>query len=270
MIKPFQTLMLIFTGVVGYLTAASFNFSQLLNLIGSMFLTISGATLLNMWYDADIDALMSRTKGRPIPAGRVPKGEVLVVGLLLSLAGLIWAFAMSHLYGIVSALGFTFNVVVYTVWTKRRTPWSILWGGIAGAMPILGGRVLATGAVDALGLLMASVVLFWIPIHNIPFEVRYREDYRRAGVPVLPNVYGVKFSMVLVPIFVVLSYVLMLLCASLLEAPPLTFIVITLAFIFFFAISLLNVQHPDDHRAFILFKLASSYMFLSMVAMLLA
>jgi len=270
MVKPYQTLMLVFTGLVGYLTAGSPDPVKILHLLGTMLLTIGGATLFNMWYDHDIDSVMERTKHRPIPSGRVPRKEVFVVAVLTSALGLIWSFALSPLYGLVALIGFFFNVVVYTLWTKRRTPWSILWGGIAGAMPILGGRVLATGRVDTLGLLMALIVLLWVPIHNITFEVKYRQDYARAGVPVLPNTHGVRFSMYLVPVFVVLSYAAMMITALFLKASPLTMAILTSAFVFFFIISLLNVRKPDDRKAFILFKLASSYMFLSMVAMVLS
>ncbi len=269
MTKPYQTLMLVFTGLVGYLTAGRLLSVEVLHLLGSMLLTIGGATLFNMWYDADIDSLMERTKHRPIPAGRVPRNEVLMVALVSSAVGLAWSFYLGVLYGLVALVGFFFNVFVYTLWTKRRTPWSILWGGIAGAMPILGGRVLATGRIDTLGLLLALIVLLWVPIHNVTFEVRYREDYAQAGVPVLPNVYGIRFSMYLVPLFVLLSYLAMLITAAFLKASLLTFALLTTAFLFFFAVSLLNVREPDSRRAFLLFKLASSYMFLSMVAMVL-
>ncbi len=270
MIKPYQTLMLVLTGLVGYLTAGNPDPIKILHLLGTMLLTIGGATLFNMWYDHDIDSVMERTKNRPIPSGRVPRREVLAVAALTSALGLIWSFALSPLYGVVALVGFLFNVVVYTLWTKRRTPWSILWGGIAGAMPILGGRVLATGRVDTLGLLLALIVLLWVPIHNITFEVKYREDYARAGVPVLPNTHGVRFSMYLVPVFVVLSYAAMMITALFLNASILTMAILTSAFLFFFIISLLNARKPDDRKAFILFKLASSYMFLSMVAMVLS
>ncbi len=270
MIKPYQTFMLVFTGLVGYLTAGRLLSTETLHLLGSMLFTIAGATLFNMWYDADIDAVMERTKGRPIPAGRVSRREVLAVAVVSSAVGLLWSFSLGTLYGLVALVGFFFNVFVYTLWTKRRTPWSILWGGIAGAMPILGGRVLATGRIDTLGLLMALIILLWVPIHNVTFEIRYREDYARAGVPVLPNVYGLRFSTYLVPLFVLLSYVAMLTTALFLKASPFTFALLTTAFLFFFAVSLLNVRAPDSRRAFVLFKLASSYMFVSMVAMVLA
>lgn len=270
MIKPYQTLMLIFTGLVGYLTAGKLLSAGTLHLLGSMLLTIGGATLFNMWYDADIDSVMERTKGRPIPAGRVPRGEVLAVAAVSSAVGLLWSFALGTLYGLVALVGFFFNVFVYTLWTKRRTPWSILWGGIAGAMPILGGRVLSTGKIDTLGLLLALIILLWVPIHNVTFEVKYREDYARAGVPVLPNVYGLRFSTYLIPLFVLLSYVAMTITALFLRASTFTFVLLTTAFLFFFAVSLLNVKDPDSKKAFILFKLASSYMFVSMVAMVLA
>ncbi|NPB02960.1 MAG: protoheme IX farnesyltransferase [Thermotogae bacterium] len=262
--------MLVLTGVVGYLTADHFEIRIFLLLLLSMFLVISGATLINMWYDADIDAIMERTRNRPIPSGVVPRGEVFGVGVIVSLLGIVLSFLLNPLYGAMALVGFGFNVLIYTLITKRRTPWSIIWGGIAGAIPILGGRILAIGRVDAIGLLMALTVFLWVPIHNITFEIKYREDYRKAGVPVLPNVYGVRFSSYLVPVFIFLSYISMLVTAHLLNASSFGIVLTTTAFLVFFGISLLNTAKPNDRRSFILFKAASSYMFLSMVAMLLS
>ena len=270
MVKPYQTLMLVFTGLVGYLTAAQHvRVMDLVNLLGSMFLTVSGATLLNMWYDHDIDSVMERTKGRPIPSGDVPRNEVFYVALLMSGVGLVWSFLLGTVYGVIALTGFFFNVFVYTFWTKRRTPWSIIWGGVAGAMPIMGGRVYALGYVDRLAILMALIVLLWVPVHNITFEVKYREDYAKAGVPVLPNTHGLGFSMALVPFFILLTSLAMLLTAFLLKADAITFFLVVSSSLLFFAVSILKIRSPDSRSAFILFKLASSYMFLSLLALLL-
>ncbi len=114
-------------------------------LILSLFLAISGSTILNMWYDHDIDTVMNRTHNRPLAAGTVGLREALRLGLVLSLLGVGLAIAMDPLYGLVVFAGLFFDVVVYTIWLKRKTCWSIVWGGISGGMPILAGRVLAIG-----------------------------------------------------------------------------------------------------------------------------
>jgi protoheme IX farnesyltransferase len=164
LIKSLQTGLLLSTGLAGYMSAHSTaGLNVLFTLVASLFLSISGSTILNMWYDCDIDTVMNRTHNRPMSSGKVSKHEALWLGLVLSLIGVGWAVAMDALYGLVVFTGLFFDVVVYTSWLKRRTCWSIAWGGIAGGMPILAGRVLAVGHIDIAGLAMA--VLFWILPH---------------------------------------------------------------------------------------------------------
>ena len=102
-----------------------------------------------------------------------------------------WAVLLSPLYGLVVFAGLFFDVVVYTIWLKRRTPYSIIIGGLSGGMPVLAGRALAVGQIDAVGMLLALAVLFWIPTHIMTFSIRHKEDYASAGVPTFPSAYGV-------------------------------------------------------------------------------
>lgn len=192
LVKSFQTGLLLLTGFAGYISARCpiITWTSLLGLIGSLFLAISGSTVLNMVYDRDIDSLMTRTCNRPLPSGRVSVKEATVLGVVLSLLGVGWALALDPLYGVVVFAGWFFDVVVYTIWLKRKTPWSIVWGGIAGGMPILAGRVLGLGSVDWVGIFLALSVFFWIPTHIMTFSMRYRDDYARAGIPTFPSVYG--------------------------------------------------------------------------------
>ena len=108
----------------------------------------------------------------------------------MSLLGVGWALALDPLYGVVVFAGWFADVIVYTVWLKRRTPWSIVLGGIAGGMPILAGRVLGLGSIDWVGIFLALSVLLWIPTHIMTFSMRYRDDYARAGIPTFSSVYG--------------------------------------------------------------------------------
>lgn len=110
--------------------------------------------------------------------------------MTLALGGVGLALALDPLYALIVFAGLFFDVVVYTIWLKRRTAWSILWGGIAGGMPILAGRTLATGSIDWIGIVLALAVLFWIPTHIMTFSMRYYADYNQAGVPTFPAVYG--------------------------------------------------------------------------------
>jgi protoheme IX farnesyltransferase len=143
-----------------------------------------------MWFDRDLDAKMQRTAWRPLSAGLVAPGTALGLGILLTVAGLAGALAVSRLCALIALAGVFFELAVYTLWLKRRTPWSILWGGIAGGMPILAGRAAGLGWVDALGLLLALAVVLWIPTHNLTLMMLHAEDYRSGGVPTFPACYG--------------------------------------------------------------------------------
>ena len=192
LIKGRQTALLVFTGLAGYLSAYPVPIQawRLFHLIGTLFLTISGSTIINMWFDRDIDAKMQRTCHRPLVTGQVKASESLFLGLILLILGLGWSLSFSAVYTSIALVGIFFEIVIYTFWLKRRTAWSFLIGGIAGGMPILGGRALALGEVDRYGLLLALIVLLWIPTHNLSFTILRNGDYLRSGVPTFPAVYG--------------------------------------------------------------------------------
>jgi len=165
LIKSLQTGLLLITGLAGYMSARCpvHNIPVLFGLTGSLLLSISGSTVLNMWYDRDIDAKMPRTSKRPLSTGETKPREALVLGLILSIIGIGWALLVDPLFGVVVFAGLFFDVVIYTIWLKRKTAWSIIWGGISGGMPILAGRVLGIGQFDWVGIALALAVLFWIP-----------------------------------------------------------------------------------------------------------
>ncbi len=200
LIKSLQTALLLFTGITGFMSAKCpvMNYKIFVSLVGSLFLTISGSTILNMYFDRDIDRKMPRTAHRPLASGKINEREALIVGFSISIIGLLWAALISPLYAFIVFLGLFFDVVVYTVWLKRRTPWSIIWGGISGGMPILAGRVLATGRVDWIGILLAFSILLWIPTHILTFSMIYYEDYHRAGIPTFPSVYGFEYTRLII------------------------------------------------------------------------
>lgn len=192
LIKSLQTGLLLATGLAGYSSCRCpvTHWTESLALAGSLFLAISGSTVLNMWYDRDIDARMQRTCWRPLPSGQIRPDDALRFGLILSILGVGWAVSLSPLFGAVVFAGWFFDVVIYTLWLKRRTAWSIVWGGISGGMPVLAGRVLATGQIDWIGGMLALAVLFWIPTHILTFSMRYHADYQAAGIPTFPSTYG--------------------------------------------------------------------------------
>jgi protoheme IX farnesyltransferase len=192
LIKSLQTGLLLATGLAGYMSARCpiTHWIALTNLAGSLFLAISGSTVLNMWHDREIDSRMKRTHNRPLASSKLSPQEVLWFGILLSMLGVSWAVVMKPLYGLVVFAGLFFDVIVYTMWLKRRTCWSIVWGGVSGGMPILAGRVLGTGGFDWIGMLLCLSVLFWIPTHIMTFSMKYHDDYQAAGIPTFPSTYG--------------------------------------------------------------------------------
>jgi heme o synthase len=205
--KPSQSGLLLATGLAGYMSARCpvFNISTFLQLSVSLFLAIAGSTILNMWWDRDIDAKMGRTQKRVTSKGLVSDKEVLAVGLWISVIGIGWAVALDPLYGLVVFAGWFFDVVVYSMWLKRRTCWSIVWGGISGAMPILAGRVLGLGAVDWIGIMLALGILLWIPTHTLTFSMKFSKDYSDAGIPTFPSTYGLAVTRATIGISSVLA-----------------------------------------------------------------
>lgn len=205
--KPLQTGLLLATGLAGYMSARCpiFNMGTIWGLAGSLFLAVAGSTILNMWWDRDIDAKMGRTKKRATSSGSVDENEVLRVGLILSIFGIGWAVTMDALYGLIVFAGLFFDVVVYSMWLKRRTAWSIVWGGISGAMPILAGRALGLGLIDWIGLTLALGILFWIPTHTLTFSMKFAKDYADACVPTFPSTYGLGVTRATIAISSVLA-----------------------------------------------------------------
>jgi heme o synthase len=268
LIKTPQTGLLLATGVAGYLSAGiQVDFVTLMGLTLSLFLSISGSTILNMWYDHDIDTVMNRTHNRPLAAGTVGLREALRLGLILSLLGVGLAIAMDPLYGLVVFAGLFFDVVIYTIWLKRKTCWSIVWGGISGGMPILAGRVLAIGAIDAVGILLTLAVLFWIPTHILTFSMRYYDDYKAAGVPTFPSTYGFAFTRTVIATSAIMAAVCIGWASVLIgvEAGFLRLLVVLATGLLL--LSFATVTRPSERVNFGLFKYASLYMLCSMVVL---
>jgi protoheme IX farnesyltransferase len=266
LIKSLQTGLLLATGIAGYLSAhTAVNIPVLIGMSISLFLAISGSTIMNMWYDHDIDAKMKRTHKRPAASGELSRSEVFWAGLVISIAGVGWALAIAPLYGLVVFAGWFFDVVVYTLWLKRVTCWAIVWGGISGAMPILSGRVLAVNEIDLIGILLALAILFWIPTHTLTFSIKFREDYSNAGVPTFPSTYGDSFTRATIAISSVLAAFAIGWASVLigLSAGYLRLIAVLTAGLLLLAFATFRVQ--SERVNFSLFRYASVYMLSSMI-----
>ena len=154
-------------------------------------LSAAGANAVNNYVDRDIDALMARTRRRTLPRHRVPPGNALVFGILLGAAGFAWLWATTNLLAASLATGaLLFYVFVYTLLLKRNTPQNIVIGGAAGAAPVLVGWAVVTGTLGWAPWVMFAIIFLWTPPHFWALSLRYRDDYARAGVPMLPVVAG--------------------------------------------------------------------------------
>ena len=210
LLKPRVMSLVVFTALVGLLVAPGhvhpvIGFTALLCIaIGA---GASGA--LNMWYDADIDAVMTRTRARPIPAGRIQPDEALAFGSLLAV-GSVLVFGVLVNWFAAGLLAFTifFYVFVYTMWLKRLTPQNIVIGGAAGALPPTIGWAAVSGDISLAPALMFLIIFFWTPPHFWALSLLRTDDYARAGIPMLPVVAGpdetrrqiLIYSLVLAPI----------------------------------------------------------------------
>ncbi|HMB22338.1 MAG TPA: UbiA family prenyltransferase [Anaerolineales bacterium] len=266
LIKSLQTGLLLSTGIAGYLSSRPpFHISSLLGLVASLFLAISGSTIMNMWYDRDIDAQMKRTHKRPAASGQLSQQEVFLVGMTVSILGIGLAVLIDPFYGLVVFAGWFFDVIVYTVWLKRRTCWSILWGGISGAMPILSGRVLAVGAIDLVGVLLALSILFWIPTHTLTYSMKFRLDYKNACIPTFPETYGEPFTRATIAVSSILAAIAIGWASILigLSAGWLSLIAVLTAVMLILAFATLRIH--TDRMNFVLFRYASVYMLSAMI-----
>jgi heme o synthase len=192
LLKPRVMTLVVFTALVG-LVAAPGTIHPVLAAIAILCIAVGGGAsgALNMWYDADIDAVMRRTADRPVPAGRVLPSEALGFGLFLSAASVLTlGMATNWFAGGLLAFTIFFYVVVYTMWLKRRTPQNIVIGGAAGAFPPMIGWAAVTGGFSIESLVMFMIIFIWTPPHFWALALVKSKDYGAAGVPMLPNVAG--------------------------------------------------------------------------------
>lgn len=192
LLKPRVMSLVVFTAFVG-LFVAPVRVDPFIGFCAVLFIALGGGAsgALNMWYDADIDAVMQRTRKRPIPAGRLVPGDALAVGLFLSgLAVVMLGLAANWFAAAFLAFTIFFYAVVYTMWLKRSTPQNIVIGGAAGAFPPMIGWACATGGVSIESLLMFALVFFWTPPHFWALALFMKEDYHNAGVPMLTVTHG--------------------------------------------------------------------------------
>jgi len=192
--KPRVMTLVVFTALCGLL-AAPVHINPILGFTAILCIAVgAGASgALNMWYEADLDARMKRTKNRPLPAGRMDRQSALHFGVALAVGSvLLMGLAINLLAAAILAVSILFYVLVYTVWLKRRTPQNIVIGGAAGAFPPLIGWAAATGRIELLPVLLFLLIFLWTPPHFWALSLFVRTDYAAAGVPMLPVVAGIQ------------------------------------------------------------------------------
>ena len=212
LMKPRVMSLVIFTCAVGLLTAPTMVSTQDA-IIGILLVSMGAgaAGALNMWYESDLDALMSRTCLRPIPTGKVNKNQALIFGITLSVISVV---ALDYFTNRVSAgiLLFTiiFYVLIYTIWLKKRTSQNIVIGGAAGALPPVIGWTIATGSLSLEPLVFFLIIFFWTPSHFWALSLYKSEDYKKANIPMLPLTNGIEstkvnifvYSLVMLPVII--------------------------------------------------------------------
>ncbi|MEO0327226.1 MAG: heme o synthase [Pseudomonadota bacterium] len=194
LMKPRVMYLVIFTAIVGMLVAPG-GINPLIGFIAILCISIgAGASgALNMWYDADIDAIMARTTKRPIPDGRITPSEAFVFGLVLSiLSVMMLGVLVNWLSAFLLAFTIFFYIVIYTMWLKRSTPQNIVIGGAAGAFPPVIGWAAVTGNISIEPIVLFAIIFLWTPPHFWALALFRQQDYENASIPMMPNVVGSK------------------------------------------------------------------------------
>ena len=192
LLKPRVMVLVIFTALVGMVVSQG-HVQPAIGAISLLAIAVgAGASgCLNMWWDADIDAVMSRTATRPIPAGRITSEEALGFGLFLSVASVVvLGLAANLLAAALLAFTIVFYAVVYSMWLKRATAQNIVIGGAAGALPPVIGQAVVTGSIGIESLILFAIIFIWTPPHFWALALIKADEYARAGIPMMPNVAG--------------------------------------------------------------------------------
>ena len=213
LMKPRVMSLVVFTSAVGLLTSP--NTIPLLNAFMSIFFVTLGAGAagtLNMWYEADLDKLMTRTCLRPIPTGKINKQQALIFGIVLSIISIYGLYYFSNfLSAFLLFVTITFYLFVYTIWLKRKTPQNIVIGGAAGALPPVIGWTIATNILTFESITFFLIIFYWTPSHFWALSLYKADDYAKAKIPMLPITNGIEetkkkifvYSLFMLPIIIV-------------------------------------------------------------------
>jgi len=212
LMKPRVMSLVIFTCAVGLLIApVKINFIDAIFSLLAVALGSGAAGALNMWYEADLDSLMTRTCLRPIPTGKVTRNQALVFGVLSSVVSVMALYFFSNLIAAATlAVTILFYVFVYTIWLKRKTPQNIVIGGVAGALPPVIGWAIATDGIALEPIILFLIIFVWTPSHFWALSLYKTDDYKKANIPMLPVISGIKTTKLNIFVYALLLFPIVL------------------------------------------------------------
>jgi len=214
LLKPRVMTLVVFTGICGMILAPNASAMHpflMIIAIAALAIGAGASGAINMWYDRDIDAIMNRTKDRPIPAGRVPAAEGLTFAIVFCVFSvLVMALAVNYVAAGLLAFAIFFYAVIYTMWLKRSTPQNIVIGGASGAFPPMIGWAAVTGDVSIDSIILFAIIFFWTPPHFWALSLYANEDYKRANIPMLTVTHGDKHTKIQMVIYTLILFPLCL------------------------------------------------------------
>ena len=263
--KPKIWYLLVFTAFGSAITA-SYSTDTFLSPLQWVFLLVgivtgsAAADALTGYNDRDIDAIMDRTKARPIPSGRISPRNALIFGLLLASISLFCAWSINYITLGLMAFGLFDNIIVYSKWLKRKSQTNIILGGFSGGVPALIGYVAVTTEHLEIGLAMAGLVFLWIPTHIWSLALHVRKDYTKAGVPMLPVVAGEKRSVQVIAGTTLMMVVFSIIPFFLNQFGLIYFITAISGGVIMIITSLWLLVKPSEKASWLLFKISSPYL----------
>ncbi|MFP3240506.1 MAG: heme o synthase [Caldivirga sp.] len=271
LMKPHVIWLLVLSAIVGYIAAApSINLVKLVELTVVGFLSTGGSAAFNMYYERDIDSLMTRTMRRPIPSGRVNPQGALSFSMAISLIGFTLSYVWLGVWvTLMVALGWFFYAVLYTIMLKRRTWLNIVIGGFAGNAALLSGWVMAK-PIDTEAILLSMVIYLWIPAHIWSLAYYARDDYRRANVPMLPAVVSEEVSVRVISILNLASIIYMLILYYVYINSVMGYVLIAPAALAGVVITIRALVKPTNSNFRTMFKTSSPILLLFLVAVIIS
>jgi heme o synthase len=263
--KPKIWYLLVFTSFGAALTASFLNHIPIqpltwVLLIGGIAAGSAGADTLTSYNDRDIDAIMDRTRERPIPSGRISPKNALIFGLILVMISLTFAWFISFWAFLLMSAGLFDNIIVYSKWLKRKSQTNIILGGFSGAAPALIGYLAVTTHNLEVGLVMAGIVFFWIPTHIWSLALHVKKDYTKAGVPMLPAVSSEKRSVRVIAGTTLIMVVFSILPFFFRQFGLIYFITASAFGTVMVVLSIWLLAKPSERASWTLFKFSSPYL----------